>query len=158
MIAAHRSIQSLADAVNAWTRQRGLRPANGQTAAELSVRTLRYYRSNGMLDAPETGGGDGYGERHFLQLASIRVLQAQGLPLSRIQQLLFGRSTKDLKRIAESAQIPEPQPESDLASETWTTHPVDERIFLVAREGARISPSQLQAIREILNPVPQARN
>lgn len=152
------SIQSLVTAVNEWARQRGLRPANGQTAAELSVRTLRYYRSNGMLDAPVSGGGEGYGERHFLQLASIRVLQAQGLPLSRIQQLLFGRSTKDLKHIAESARIPEAQPETLPVSETWTTHPIDERIFLVAREGARISPAQLQAIREILNPVPQTRS
>jgi DNA-binding transcriptional MerR regulator len=83
--------------VNAWCHERGLRPANGQAARDLSARTLHYYRSSGLLDPPETGAGRGYGQRHFLQLAAIRILQAQGLPLSRIQQLLFGRSDEELE-------------------------------------------------------------
>ena len=56
-----------------------------------------------MLDAPESGAGRGYGRRHLLQLKAIRILQAHGLPLSRIQQLLFARSDKELEQIAESA-------------------------------------------------------
>ena len=91
-------IQELAERVNAWCRERELQPANGQAASELSARTLHYYRSAGLLDAPESGAGSGYGQRHFLQLAAIRILQAQGLPLSRIQQLLFGRSDKESNR------------------------------------------------------------
>jgi len=84
---------------NAWCRNRALQPANGQTASELSARTLHYYRSV----APESGTGRGYGRRHLLQLKAIRILQAHGLPLSRIQQLLFARSDKELEQIAESA-------------------------------------------------------
>lgn len=38
----------------------------------------------------------------FLQLKAIRVLQAQGFPPSRIQQLLFGRSGEELQRIVAS--------------------------------------------------------
>ena len=97
------TIQELAEAVNAWCRDRELQPANGQAASELSARTLHYYRSSGLLDAPDSGAGPGYGRRHFLQLKAIRILQAQGLPLSRIQQLLFGRSDAELEQIAESA-------------------------------------------------------
>src|ERR1700745_2346958 len=96
------TMQELAGTVNAWCRDRALRPANGQTASELSARTLHYYRSAGLLDAPESGAGRGYGYRHLHQLKAIRILQAHGLPLSRIQQLLFARSDKELEQIAES--------------------------------------------------------
>jgi hypothetical protein len=92
------AIQGLAETVNAWCRDRALQPANGQTASELSARTLHYYRSAGLLDAPESGAGRGYGRRHLLQLKAIRILQAQGLPLSRIQQLLFARSDEELEQ------------------------------------------------------------
>ena len=51
------TIQELAEAVNAWCRDREVQPANGQAASELSVRTLHYYRGSGLLDAPESGGG-----------------------------------------------------------------------------------------------------
>ena len=53
------TIQELAGMVNAWCRDRALQPANGQTASELSARTLQYYRSVGLLDAPESGAGRG---------------------------------------------------------------------------------------------------
>src|SRR5215471_4775161 len=104
------TIQELAETVNAWCRDRALQPANGQTASELSARTLHYYRSTGLLDAPESGAGRGYVRRHLLQLQAIRILQAQGLPLSRIQQLLFARSDKELEQIAESAAEIDPRP------------------------------------------------
>src|SRR6516225_6643179 len=102
------TIQELAGTVNAWCRDRALHPANGQTASELSARTLHYYRSTGLLDAPESGTGRGYGRRHLLQLKAIRILQTHGLPLSRIQQLLFARSDEELEQIAESAEEIDP--------------------------------------------------
>src|SRR5215469_13540002 len=120
------TIQELAETANTWCRDRALQPANGQTASELSARTLHYYRSAGLLDAPESGAGRGYGRRHLLQLKAIRVLQAHGLPLSRIQQLLFGRSDKELEQIAESALEIDPSPANVkspafASKETWTT-------------------------------------
>jgi len=154
------TIQELAETANAWCRDRALRPANGQTAGELSARTLHYYRSVGLLDAPESGAGRGYGRRHLLQLKAIRILQAQGLPLSRIQQLLFGRSDEELEQIAESVG------KSDLgianvrgrtfnSKETWTIYPLNEQLFVVARNGAHLSTSQLEAIGKICNAPPK---
>ena len=154
------TIQELAETVNDWCHERGVRPVNGQAASELSARTLHYYRSSGLLDAPESGAGRGYGQRHFLQLAAIRILQAQGLPLSRIQQLVFGRSDEELKQIAESARKVG-RGAADLrhppftSQETWTTYPLHEQLFLVARDRRALSASQLEAIRKICRARPK---
>jgi DNA-binding transcriptional MerR regulator len=149
------SVQELAETVNDWCHDRGVRPANGQAASELTGRTLHYYRGAGLLDAPETGAGRGYGQRHFLQLVAIRILQAQGLPLSRIQQLLFGRSDEELEEIASGAgQLVSGaagfRHQPVVSPETWTTYPLDEQLFLVARDRRMLSAGQLEAIRKII--------
>lgn len=153
------SVQELAETVNEWCHDRGVRPANGQAASELTGRTLHYYRGVGLLDAPETGAGRGYGQRHFFQLIAIRILQAQGLPLSRIQQLLFGRSDEELEKIVASARKAASGAASGAASfrhqpfvspETWTTYPLDDQLFLVARDRRVLSAGQLEAIRKII--------
>ena len=149
------SVQELAETVNDWCHDRGVRPANGQAASELTARTLHYYRGAGLLDAPETGAGRGYGRRHFLQLVAIRILQAEGLPLSRIQQLLFGRSDEELEDIAASAGklasgVTGFRHQPVVSPETWTTYPLDEQLFLVARDRRALSAGQLEAIRKIV--------
>jgi DNA-binding transcriptional MerR regulator len=156
----HWTIQGLAETVNAWCRDRALQPANGQTASELSARTLHYYRSAGLLDAPESGAGRGYGRRHLLQLKAIRILQAQGLPLSRIQQLLFGRSDEELEQIAESLGNVDPgitnvHSRTLGSKEAWTVYPLNEQLFVLARNGAHLSTSQLQAIGRICDAPPK---
>jgi DNA-binding transcriptional MerR regulator len=154
------TIQELAGTVNAWCRDRALQPANGQTASELSARTLHYYRSVGLLDAPESGAGRSYGRRHLLQLKAIRILQAQGLPLSRIQELLFARSDEELEQIAESVGEIDPG-QANVHSrafdqkETWTVYPLNEELFVVARNGAHLSTSQLEAIGKICDAAPK---
>ena len=40
----------LVDAVDAWCREHQISPANGQAADQLSERTVRYYRTLGLLD------------------------------------------------------------------------------------------------------------
>jgi DNA-binding transcriptional MerR regulator len=159
LMTGHWTIHELAEAVNVWCRDRALEPANGQTSSELSARTLHYYRGSGLLDAPESGGGRGYGRRHLLQLKAIRVLQAQGLPLSRIQQLLFGRSDEELKQIVGSVGKAVPgashvRPHPLVSQETWTTYPLNDQLFLVARDGTRLSAGQLEAIRAICDASP----
>jgi DNA-binding transcriptional MerR regulator len=154
------TIQELAETVNTWCRDRALHPANGQTASELSARTLHYYRSTGLLDAPESGAGRGYGRRHLLQLKAIRILQAHGLPLSRIQQLLFARKDKELEQIAESAGridagTANVGSHTFGSKETWTIHPLNEQLFIVARNGALLSTSQLEAIDKICSAPPK---
>jgi DNA-binding transcriptional MerR regulator len=156
----HWTIQELAGTVNAWCRDRALQPASGQTASELSARTLHYYRGVGLLDAPESGAGRGYGRRHLLQLKAIRILQAQGLPLSRIQQLLFARSDEELDQIAESLGEIDPgittvHSRTFNSEETWTVYPLNEKVFLVARNGAHLSTNQLKAISKICDAPPK---
>jgi DNA-binding transcriptional MerR regulator len=154
------TIQELAETVNAWCRHRALQPANGQTASELSARTLHYYRSAGLLDAPESGAGRGYGRRHLLQLKAIRILQSHGLPLSRIQQLLFARSDKELEQIAESAGeidagTANVRSHTFGSKEAWTVYPLNEQLFVVARNGAHLSTSQLEVIGKICDAAPK---
>jgi DNA-binding transcriptional MerR regulator len=147
------NLGGLARAVNGWCEGRGFSPASGQAAENLSERSLRYYRSLGLLDAPLAGGG--YGRRHFLQLAAIRVLQSRGMPLRRIQELLYGRGDENLAELLERAGKAETAPRfAPFSSESWTVHPLGGAFALISRDGSRVSESQLQAISKILNPKP----
>ena len=93
------SLRKLAEAVNEWCSEKGFVPVSGQAAENLSERSLRYYRTLGILDGPSTGEGSAYGERHFLQLAALRALQSRGMPLRRIQELLYGRDNANLREL-----------------------------------------------------------
>lgn len=150
------TIDALAQHVNAWCAKRRLRPANGQVADAVSVRTLRYYRSLGLLDAPTSGGGEGYGQRHFLQACAVKVLQAEGLPQSRIHALLFGRSDQELQEVADHAANVLSTPKSSAvasAPQTWQVTPLNDDFLLIRqRPGAALTPAQIQAIQAILHP------
>jgi DNA-binding transcriptional MerR regulator len=154
------SLEDLVTQVNQWCATRAVTPASGQVADNLSVRTLRYYRSVGLLDAPASGGGTGYGEHHFLQVVALRILQAQGLPQSRIHALLFGRSDKELRKIVEHTAAPlvaRSSPPTFNPSETWQVAPLDEEFLLVSRHGHPIPPKALARIRTILAEVSSSR-
>ena len=168
------TLDELARRATAWCATHGVVPANGQVSTETQPRTLRYYRTLGLLDAPAEGGaGGGYGARHLLQACAVRVLQAHGLPLSRIQSLLFGRSDDELQDVLDSAEehappdlsaVATPQPPAaatgnftQIQPETWQSYPLSPDFLLIARRpGFRLSPPQQQAIQAILtsNPDP----
>src|SRR5215475_3508569 len=93
------SAEELAESVNDWCQKHRVEPASGQAGERMTVRNIRYYRALGLLDPPTANGHHGFGEKHRLQLVAIRLLQAQGLPLQRIQELLFGRTLRELERI-----------------------------------------------------------
>jgi DNA-binding transcriptional MerR regulator len=149
------SAQQLADLVNQWCDEHSVFPANGQTGEQMTVRNVRYYRTLGLLDPPKIGGGQGFGEKHRLQLIAIRLLQAQGLPLSRIQQLLFGRSLKELKEIEnrglaelEETRVAAFRPSAD---ESWNMMPLNDEFMLVSRRGRTVGPEMRQRLLAVLD-------
>lgn len=150
------SLEQLASQVTEWCARHGVVPANGQVAADTTVRTLRYYRTLGLLDAALEGGGSGYTQHHYLQAAAVRVLQGQGLPLTRIQSLLFGRSDEELQGILDTVeggggQMPETENPKWVQPETWQTWPVSPEFLLISRRpGVTLTADQLEAIRLII--------
>lgn len=145
------SLQELAEAVNDWCSDKGFVPASGQAAENLSQRSLRYYRTLGLLDGPLKGEGT-YGERHFLQLAAIRALQSRGMPLRRIQELLYGRDDANLRELLSRAKR-EQQPVATMppfSAETWNVIPLEGSFALIGRDGARPTADQVAAINRIL--------
>ena len=150
------TVEDLAAEVNQWCDRHQVVPASGQSGERMSERNVRYYRTLGLLDAPVTGGGAGYGEKHRLQLIAIRLLQAQGIPLNRIRELLFGRTIEELRQIEkrglaelEQSQIAAFRPSS---SESWTMTPLDDEFLLVSRRGRGISDDLRVRLRAVLNP------
>jgi DNA-binding transcriptional MerR regulator len=158
MEAAFFSIGELAERVNAWCSEHGIEPANGQSGDLVSERNIRFYRTTGLVDGPESGGS-GYGEKHFLQLTAVRLLQAQGLPLRRIRELLFGRTTADLREIqhrglTEANSLSTARHLMPSGDELWRMIPIDDEFLLVSRRGATLSAEQREAILRILHPNP----
>jgi len=150
------SAEQLAETVNHWCAQHRVEPASGQTGARMTVRSIRYYRLLGLLDPPLLGDGLGFGEKHRLQLVAIRLLQAQGLPLNRIRELLFGRSLEDLKRIelqglAEIEKIPVAVFHPS-ANESWGVTPLNQEFMLISRRGRGLAAELRSRLLAILDP------
>lgn len=150
------SVSELADQVNAWCAEHGVVPANGQAGEAVTERNIRFYRTVGLVDAPESSGR-GFGEKHFLQLIAIRLLQAQGLPLRRIRELLFGRTVGELREV-QTRGITEarrafpahrlPMPAGD---ELWRITPLDDDFMIVSRRGHSLSEEQRAAVLRALH-------
>ena len=148
------SAEALAEAVNGWCQEHGVSPASGQAGQQMTVRNIRYYRALGLIDPPAIGGGHGFVEKHRLQLVAIRLLQAQGLPLTRIQELLYGRRVEDLKRIEKQglAELDQSQVASfsPSAAESWRVTPLTDEFMLVSRHGRALAPAVRESLLSIL--------
>lgn len=152
------SLNELAEAVNAWCQEAGLTPANGQVGESLTERNIRYYRTTGLMDAPVSGGGRGYTEKHLLQLTGIRLLQAQGLPLRRIRELLFGRSLAELREVrdrgraeARAQRTSSPSGLTLVPGEAWQLVPLSSDLALLHKGQIQISPEKLRQIQALLS-------
>ena len=156
------SIEVLAQKVNEWCESHQVVPASGQTGEVITERNIRYYRTLGLVDGPLTGGGQGYGEKHQLQLIAIRLLQAQGLPLNRIRELLFGRTIGELKQI-EKQGLRELQGSSPPAfrptpaGEDWNVTPLDDEFMLISRRGRGISAELRERLLLVLHPKKESK-
>jgi len=147
------SIEELSATINEWCEEHGIAPASGQAGELVSERTIRYYRTLGLLDAPDAGG---YSEKHLLQLCAVRLLQGQGVPLRRIRELLYGRSLAELREIRRRglAEAQRSTPGHRIAFPTedalWRMIPLDEDFLLVSVRGTPITPAQRAAVLQAL--------
>jgi DNA-binding transcriptional MerR regulator len=150
------SLEELAEAVQSWCEKHRVYPANGQSAEEISERTIRYYRTIGLLDAPQGNYTKTFTDKHRLQLIAIRVFQAQGLPLRKIRDELYGKSLEDLaqfekqartrKKVATGSQAFAPM----VASENWAVVSLDKGFLLVSRENRVLPGAVIAKINELL--------
>jgi DNA-binding transcriptional MerR regulator len=76
---------------------------DGRVTAVPDARTIRYYGTLGLVDRPAIVDREArYGRMHVLQIVAIKALQALGLPLGKIQERLYARSTAELEALVES--------------------------------------------------------
>jgi DNA-binding transcriptional MerR regulator len=100
------SLEGLSGQVEQMLREKGLldAQADGRVSQAPDARTIRYYGTLGLVDRPRILDREArYTRRHALQLAAIKALQAQGLPLSEVQSRLYGRSNSELENLLETA-------------------------------------------------------
>jgi DNA-binding transcriptional MerR regulator len=77
--------------------------ADNRVSPEPDTRTIRYYSSLGLIDRPTIEGRIAkYHRRHVLQLLALKTLQSRSLPLSEIQERLYGRSDSELESLISS--------------------------------------------------------
>jgi len=150
------TVEQLAEAVNEWCDRHEVAPASGQAGERMTERNVRYYRALGLLDAPVAGGGIGYGEKHLLQLIAIRLLQAQGLPLNRIRDLLLGRTLDELREIEQRGLVELENTSATVfrptSSESWAMTPLDDEFLIVSRQGRGISDEVRARLLAVLHP------
>jgi len=154
------SLEELARAVQDWCEEHHVLPANGQAAEQITERNIRYYRTLGLLDPPQGHYTKTFTDKHRLQLIAIRAYQAQGLPLRKIRDELYGQSLEDLialekqisKRGRQAISLAGPL-EMPLASESWSIVPLTGEFLLVSRQNKPVPRRIVEEISQILRSV-----
>ena len=151
------SLEELAAAVQDWCAEHHVTPANGQAAEEITERTIRYYRTLGLLDPPLGNYAKTFSEKHRLQLIAIRLFQAQGLPLRKIRDELYGKSPEDLAELAKqvskrgakalSLNLPFLPP---AAGESWSVVPLAGEFLLISRQNQQLPRAVIEKINQLL--------
>jgi len=120
---------------------------DGRVSEAPDGRTIRYYGTLGLLDRPALVEREArYGRRHVLQLVAIKALQAEGLPLARIQERLYGRSNFELETLLRSvAEAPGRRPRP-VPALLWREVPIQPGVKLMVEEGwaPRLSAAALE--------------
>lgn len=148
------SLEELAQNVQDWCESHGIQPANGQAAGAVTERSIRYYRTLGLLDATPGAYLRVFTEMHRLQLLAIRIHQAQGLPLRRIHEQLYGKSEAELRQFVLRAgkqlqQVNTPF-EAVAPSERWAVFPLTEDLLIVSRQGRSLPTHLVRRLQETL--------
>ena len=143
-----------------WCAAHRLSPANGQASDEISERTIRYYRTLGLLDAPLRSYVKSFSEKHRLQLLAIRVYQTQGIPLRKIRDELYGQSEKELEAFVKQfarkgkgiAPLSVPFALSAV-TESWSVVSLSQEFMLVSREGRQLPAVVVEKINRLIRSV-----
>ena len=153
-MSAEYSLEELAEAVREWCDKHKIVPANGQAAEHMTERSIRYYRTIGLLDAPSGNYVKIFRDKHRLQLIAIRIYQAQGLPLRKIRDELYGKSEAELRQLAQSAARTGPKLSAAFlppdAVEQWSVMPLDDDFLLVSRSSRSLPASVIQKLKDVL--------
>ncbi len=154
------SLEELARAVQSWCEEYQVYPANGQASEEISERTIRYYRTLGLLDPPVGNYAKTFSDKHRLQLIAVRLYQAQGLPLRKIRDELYGKSLEDLLALEKQVRkggrkkfsfSPAMQFLSPAPSESWTVVPLAGEFLLVSRQNRTLPHAIIEKINHLLS-------
>jgi DNA-binding transcriptional MerR regulator len=148
------SLEELAQSVQQWCEEHALQPANGQVAEAVTERTIRYYRTLGLLDAAPGAYLRSFTEKHRLQLLAIRIHQAQGFPLRRIHEQLYGKSEAELREFVRKAgsQLEEVAPsfEAVAPAERWGVVPLTDDLLIVSRQGRSLPAPLIRRLQAAL--------
>jgi DNA-binding transcriptional MerR regulator len=154
------TLEELAEAVQEWCEEHNVLPANGQAAEQITERNIRYYRTIGLLDPPLGSYTRTFTDKHRLQLIAIRIFQAQGLPLRKIRDELYGKSLDDLvaleKQVSKHGKQAISAPlQMPLATESWSVVPLTGEFLLVSRQNKQVPRSIIEKISQLLRSVHQ---
>ncbi len=160
------TLEQLARAVQEWCEEHRVFPINGQAAEEITERTIRYYRTLGLLDPPIGNYTKTFSDKHRLQLLAIRLYQAQGLPLRKIRDELYGKSLEDLQKLEKQAGTQSSQAislgllfQAPVIGESWSVIPLTGEFLLISREHAHVPRPVVEKINELLRSVrPENQN
>jgi DNA-binding transcriptional MerR regulator len=97
-------------------------------AAEVTIRTIRYYVAEELLPPPESGGRAAtYSDKHIARLNLIKILKDEFLPLHEIRALLSGLDDQAVAELLQEKQThpapPSPAPNSAKAYLQTLLHP-----------------------------------
>lgn len=92
---------ALADAALELLRSSGIEQERGTVSDFPDERTIRFYLSEGLIDAPEERRGSAsiFGYRDLLQLMVVKKLQAEHFPIRKIREIVAGRSEAELEEL-----------------------------------------------------------
>ena len=97
----YQGVKELAEAAERFLREAGPIHTKGTVAEYPNERTVRYYMSSGLLTSATEKRGlkSVFGYEHLLKLLTIKKLQADGLPISVIKDLISDKSIEDLEKL-----------------------------------------------------------
>ncbi len=97
----YEGVKGLADAAQEILKAAGPSQERGTVAEYPNERTIRYYMTEGLLPEPieKRGVTSVFGYPHLLTLVAIKKLQADGLSINIIRQLIAGKSRSELEEL-----------------------------------------------------------